>query len=387
MKIVQPIGTIAGTAISKIAISLAEEFARQGHDSTLVVWNKDKIDREIDPRVTIKRVSLLGLSRRHLGTKLLRGVLASILGRRFFLVLMAPFLSQQLQRKVLTPGGYDVAILHAHSVFGFRYIKTPFLLVAHNNKSLQLLQDPWQWRRNLKQAIYRSVYRKKRISCVSKGIGDDLVANFDANPEQIETIYNPLDISLIKKLSQAPLPDDAPADGYLIAIGRDDPQKRFDRLLRAFALSKVDKPLLLLGRGAENKELHQQAKQLGISEQVHFLGFRDNPYRYIANADALVMSSDFEGFGMVLVESLVCGTPAISTDCPYGPNEVLTEELAKWLVPVEDEIALAAKISEILVEKPTVPEKVANKFSLDIVAKQYLLALSNIVSKTRNDNE
>jgi len=62
-----------------------------------------------------------------------------------------------------------------------------------------------------------------------------------------------------------------------------------------------------------------------------------------------VLSSDYEGFPLVLIEALAVGTPVVSTDCPHGPSEILTGALARWLVPVGDAAALAGGINAALV--------------------------------------
>jgi len=89
---------------------------------------------------------------------------------------------------------------------------------------------------------------------------------------------------------------------------------------------------------AENERL---AQELGVADRVHFVGFQKNPYPYIEQATAMVVSSDFEGFSIAILEALALGTPVISTDCPSGPREVLSETC---LVPVQDVEALAEKL-------------------------------------------
>ena len=68
----------------------------------------------------------------------------------------------------------------------------------------------------------------------------------------------------------------------------------------------------------------------------------------MAHAELVVLSSDFEGFPLVLIEALAVGTPVVSTDCPHGPNEILTGPLARWLTPVGDASALATTIDAAL---------------------------------------
>ena len=83
------------------------------------------------------------------------------------------------------------------------------------------------------------------------------------------------------------------------------------------------------------------------------------------------MSSDYEGFGMVIVESLILNTPVVSTDCPTGPREILVGELSKWLVPVGDSKELAKKINLALDTKIEIKNEYIQKFHKDEVLKRY----------------
>ncbi len=102
-----------------------------------------------------------------------------------------------------------------------------------------------------------------------------------------------------------------------------------------------------------------------------FLGQKENPYPYIYHADLLVLASDYEGFGRVIAESLICGTPVVSTDCPSGPRDILTDELATCLVQTDDEQALARKMREVLDAPPVIKPEHYTCFSPDTIARRY----------------
>jgi glycosyltransferase involved in cell wall biosynthesis len=150
-------------------------------------------------------------------------------------------------------------------------------------------------------------------------------------------------------------------------------QKRHDRLLEAFSLSHFAGKLVLLGQGSDEaqRELAAQAKQWGIAERVMFVGFCANPYAYMRAAKALVLSSDYEGFGNVLVEALICGTPVVSTDCPYGPDEIMVGDLARGLCALTP-AALAEAITQTLAHPPHIDENNLQRFSLDNAVDRYL---------------
>jgi glycosyltransferase involved in cell wall biosynthesis len=110
-----------------------------------------------------------------------------------------------------------------------------------------------------------------------------------------------------------------------IAIGRMVPQKNFSLLIDSFSLvnKEVDSKLIILGEGPLRPDLEKQIVALGLSKNIFLEGFVSNPYQYIANADVFVLTSLWEGFGNVLVESLSFGLQVVSTDCNSGPSEVL----------------------------------------------------------------
>jgi glycosyltransferase involved in cell wall biosynthesis len=125
-------------------------------------------------------------------------------------------------------------------------------------------------------------------------------------------------------------------------------------MLRAFAihLQTHAARLMLLGTGPMLDELRALADSLGIAEHVAFVGFVQNPLPYMRAADAFVLSSRAEGFGNVLVEAMGCGTPIISTDCPYGPGDILDRGRYGILVPQQDPEALASTFGRIVQEAP-----------------------------------
>ena len=101
---------------------------------------------------------------------------------------------------------------------------------------------------------------------------------------------------------------------------------------------------------------------------------RSDPTPFYQTADIFVLSSDYEGFGNVIVEALACGTPVVSTDCPAGPREILNDGEFGTLVPVGDEAALAEGIMSTLRQKPDA-EKLrgrARDFSPRKTALKYL---------------
>ncbi len=196
-----------------------------------------------------------------------------------------------------------------------------------------------------------------RLSAASLGGSRGLQENaqtFLRIPEnKFRIIYNPIDFEFIYKESREK-PNHPWLQGshppVVLGVGRLVPQKDFATLIRAFVLAKKPKGtrLIILGQGSLKEELLGLVKKLGVADFVDLPGFQKNPYPFFANANVFVLSSRWEGFGNVTPEALGLGVPVISTDCKYGPNEIIDDEVNGLLVPVGDEKAMARGIEKML---------------------------------------
>jgi len=164
---------------------------------------------------------------------------------------------------------------------------------------------------------------------------------------KVKTIQNPVDIEQIRSQSQTPLPFTRDtAKKIFIHAGRFSAEKRQDLLLRAFAgLSAPQAELWMLGQGAEAERLKALATELGITDRLRWLGFQPHPYPYFKAADCFMLSSAWEGMPNVLLESIACGTPVISTDC-FAEAESFIGETG-LLVPVDNEKTMCQAMQQI----------------------------------------
>ena len=218
-----------------------------------------------------------------------------------------------------------------------------------------------------------------KADCVianSDGVARNLAAL--GMPEtRITAIPNGIDCAWIARQAQLParLPPAAPGVKTIITVGRLVAQKDHATLIRAVAAmgSGVGCRLVILGSGPEKPALRALADNLGLAERVHFAGYQANPYSFLAQSDLFVLSSRYEGMPNVLLEALACGLPAVSTDCPSGPSEILADGAFGELVPVADPTALALAMTHAL-QAPPQPERQrwrARAYDVETIAARY----------------
>lgn len=168
--------------------------------------------------------------------------------------------------------------------------------------------------------------RAQSVVCVSNEIKKSVENKYQL--KNCISIYNPIDLEEIATKALEEIDIKFP---YIIAAGRFDSGnvKQFDKLIIAYSNSILPKKgiaLVLLGDGERKDALKALAIKSGVRDRVHFLGFKNNPYKYFKNAKFLVLSSKYEGFPMALIESLACGTPVIAFDCLSGPKEIVLDK-------------------------------------------------------------
>lgn len=188
--------------------------------------------------------------------------------------------------------------------------------------------------------LVRLLYRHAdAVVAISEQIAADLQAVFHVKREKIHAIPNIYRFEDIKTMAVQPLEpirEAVFAKPVVINIANLNEQKSQKHLIRAFVLAKQNIPelqLVIVGRGHLLDNLQRQATQSGYAKDIHFLGFQDNPYKFIKRAHLFVLSSLFEGIPTVLLEAMALGVPVISTDCKTGPREVLGDSEFGVLVP------------------------------------------------------
>lgn len=201
-----------------------------------------------------------------------------------------------------------------------------------------------KWLKNLERTIkYRRIFANKNLLSVSQGALTAMTESIGAKPKTARVIPPPVDRErLLQQASETP--DDLPSEPYFVSLARFTSRKRIDIAIRALKLSGTHKRLLIIGEGNEEASLKELVHKEGLDQQVTFLGWKENPFPYLRQADALLSTSTIEGLGLTLIEAMMLGTPAISTDAKSGPAEILGETFRDLLSAVEDANAFAQRI-------------------------------------------
>jgi glycosyltransferase involved in cell wall biosynthesis len=190
---------------------------------------------------------------------------------------------------------------------------------------------------------------------VSRQAADDLARISGIARDRIEVIYNPVGEP---PADRDPTPQIEAlwkgASDRIITVGSLKEQKNHALLIRAFARLAAKRPdarLMILGEGELRPRLERLAEQKGVADRVILPGFFTNPWPFYASANLFALSSDYEGYPLVLIEAMRSGLGTVSTDCESGPREILEGGRYGRLVPCGDPVALAEAMEAALVER------------------------------------
>ncbi len=225
------------------------------------------------------------------------------------------------------------------------------------------------------------------VVSVSRGVAESVRRFVGVDAGRVHAIYNPIPAESIWRLAQDEVTHPWFAGSgppVILSVGREAPQKDYPTLVEAFGLARREAAarLVILGKlsAPYRQRLQSLARGHGAEEDLGFVDFDENPFRYMRRAGLLALSSRWEGLPTVVIEALACGTPVVSTDTPYGPREIL----GGWgeLPPVGDAPALAlALVATLRGARPTEEALRARaaEFSDDKAADAYVALFEKLV--------
>ncbi len=168
----------------------------------------------------------------------------------------------------------------------------------------------------------------------------------------------------------------------IISVARLEKQKDFKTAILSIK-NLIDEnykiKYLILGKGTLELKLKKLVKKLKLQNNIFFLGFKKNPYKYISNSDLFLITSNYEAFGVVIVESLMLGVPVVSTDCYCGPSEIISDNKYGELAKVGDIESITNALKKALDKKYNKIDlkKRAGFFSVDNISNMYIDLINN----------
>jgi len=348
------IPTLDAGGAEKVTINILKEMDRTNYEIKLVVFNsngplKKSIPKDIDVVVvTAKRLryALLGISK--LLVKFKPDYIFSTIGHlNLAMIFLKTFL--RLKSKLIV-----------------REASTPSRYLGQLKKSKAFIYVQ----------LYKKLYPKADIIVAQcDSMKNDLVEKMGISESKIVRIYNPVNIEEIHKKSEIYYPKEY-MDDYIniVSVGRLVEAKGFDILIKSFKLltdkHKEKMRLFIIGEGHLKDSLEELTNDLDLKNSISFLGFVENPYPYIKNADLFVLSSRWEGFPNTVLEALACGQKVVATDCESGPKEIVGEDKYGLLAEVDNPHSLYKRICEYMsLENRSVNR--AEDFKIEKIVKQY----------------
>lgn len=266
-------------------------------------------------------------------------------GRRFF-----EKLDGKLAHKILIGDGYDIEI-----ACGYEF---PTKLISHSkcSKKISWVHMDVSLDKNkvpdmTKEEGQEYFKNIDKIVCVSKDCERKFNEKFGLQ-DKTSVCYNVVLAEEILEKSKDKTFEFEKENINIVATGRLTKPKGFDRLLKVHN-KLIDEGckhnLYIIGEGEEYETLKQYIKETGIEDTAFLLGYKSNPYPYIKEADIFVCSSRQESFSLVVAESLILGTPVVSTLCT-GPVELLNNG-EYGLITENDEEALYEGLKKVICDK------------------------------------
>jgi glycosyltransferase involved in cell wall biosynthesis len=305
----------------RVALRLARDFVGAGHEVDLVLLSAHGELLSLLPRDV--RVFDLGARRIRHG-----------------LLPMARYLRQRKPHAVqvlMWPLTVLGVIAHRLARSNARLILAEHTMPSHHfaTSAARLLA--------LRVTMRASYGRAHARVAVSNQAAADIAGLTGLPQSSIDVIYNPVERPPVARGAT----DDidrlwGEADDRILSVGSLKPEKNHKLLISAFA--RLDRPrakLMILGEGQMRGELEALARHLGVADRVIMPGFALDPWPYYRSAGLFVLSSDYEGYPLVLVEAMRAGLPVVSTDCDSGPREILEDGRYGSLVPCSDTERLA----------------------------------------------
>ncbi len=358
------ISSLTGGGAEGICVNIANNFANIGWQVDLVVLN---LNNEVYLDLVSEKVNLVVLSVNHT--------------RNSFLPLFKYFYKNQT--KIVLVFNHELAVM---LIVLRNFMRLNIKIISRNISVLSIKIKQFEtlgfWKKYIVGPFIKNFYHKiDHVVNQSNDMRNDLIALYPQLYQNSSVIYNPIskqidDYSKNNDLTQIT------KENYLLCVGRLEKVKAFHKAIEAFAGISNKFPnlrLKIVGQGSLEQKLKKTAVNFGVSNKVDFEGFQKNIIPYYLYAKATVLTSLYEGYPNVLVESIAMNTPVVAFDCKGGTKEIVQDGLNGFLVEDQDIDDLKKKLSIILLKKYNIKDlrNSIKKNQIETVLKHYEKLLSS----------
>ncbi len=267
----------------------------------------------------------------------------------------------------------------------------PKTVLGEYTEELFVRESARSFKERVSNFIYKAImfllyHRADAIVSVSESLAGHIKRFFLMDNAKVKVIHVPIDIAEIRIRSQEKIREHVNSLPCVGTVSRLSAEKGINYLIEAFSdlVKKTDARLVIVGEGAERENLENMVKDFKIQDKVNFLGWLENPYSYLRKMDVFVLSSLWEGFPNVILESMICGVPVVATRSVGGVEEAIRHGVDGLLVTPKDTHALSNSIYRLLREKElknrlvTESGKKIEQFDSTKITRQYESLISSL---------
>lgn len=357
-KITFAISSLSGGGAENICVNIANYFASTGWKVDLVVLNL--INEAYLDRVS-KKINLIVLNVNH--------------ARNSFIPLSKYLIKNQTS--LVFVFNHELAVILVILRIFMRFnIKIISRNISVLSMKIKQFETSGYWGKYVVCALIKYFYNKlDHVVNQCHNMRNDLILLFPNLSQNSSVIYNPLS-SHIESYSKTNDLTKIIKKNYLLCVGRLEKVKAFHKAIEGFAGIVDEFPdlrLKIVGQGSLEGELKKKAIDCFVGDKVDFEGFQKNIIPYYLYAKATIITSIYEGYPNVLVESIAMNTPVVAFDCPGGTKEIIKDNINGHLVNDQDINDLKKKISISLKKKYNI-EDLKNSIQnnqIDDVLKKY----------------
>ena len=311
------ISSLGGGGSEKVCITIGNGLVKLGWKVNLVVLN---LDNQVFLKQLSNEINLIKLNK-----KRTRYVILPLLRYIYF-----------NKPSLFLAFNYEITIL---LIFLKLLLRFKYKIIARNNNTISHKLEEFKKQNFWIKYIFRNLFIKfydksDHVINQCSSMKDDIIKIYPKIKKKTSVIYNPISENILDFVNNYGL-NKVKKKNYLLCVGRLEHQKAFHYAIEGFARIS-DKfqylRLKIIGQGSQLKELKKVAAEFGVEEKVDFEGFQKEIIPYYLNAKVTILTSQYEGFPNVLIESIVLGTPVVSFDCSSGPSEIVNEGINGYLV-------------------------------------------------------